>query len=89
MLVRNEHGEIHHVEFQATNEPEFPLRMLDYWVYFRREHRKPVWQCLFYIGVEPLRMPPFFEEGGTRHEFEIVNLAGLPGRRATREQGLG
>ena len=74
MLVRTERGELQHVEFQASNEPEFAFRMLDYWVYFRREHGQPVRQCVFYIGYEPMRLQPFFEEGGTRHEFEVVNL---------------
>ena len=74
MLVCNEQGELRHVEFQASNELEFEFRMLDYWVYFRREHRQRVRQCVFYIGSEPMRLKPFFEEDGTRHEFEIVNL---------------
>ena len=74
MLVRNDSGRLRHVEFQASNEAEFGFRMLDYWVYFRREHGQPVKQCVFYIGNEPLRLQPFFEEDGTRHEFEIVNL---------------
>lgn len=74
MLVRTDQDELHHVEFQAFNEAKFPFRMLDYWVYFRREHERPVKQTVFYIGTEPLQMPPFFEENGTRHPFEIVNL---------------
>ena len=74
MLVRNERGELHHVEFQSFNEAEFPFRMLEYWVYFRREYGQRIRQCMFYIGSETLRMPAFFEEDGTRHPFEIVNL---------------
>ena len=61
MLVRNEQGELHHVEFQASNELEFAFQMLDYWVYFRREYGQPVRQCVFYIGREPMRLQPFFE----------------------------
>ena len=74
MLVRNDQGQIHHVEFQATQEAGFAFRMLDYWVYFRREYGQPVHQRVFYIGRENLRLPPFFAEGGTTHQFEIVNL---------------
>ncbi len=48
--------------------------MLEYYVYDRREYGRPVGQCVFYIGAEPLRMSPVFEEGGTTHRFEIVNL---------------
>jgi hypothetical protein len=48
--------------------------MLEYWVYFRREHGQPIRQCVFYIGTEPMRLAPVFEEGGTRHAFDVVNL---------------
>lgn len=74
MLIRNEAGELHHVEFQATNDPEFGFRMLDYWVYFRREYSQPVIQSVFYVGRDPMRLAPIFEERETRHGFTIVNL---------------
>lgn len=74
MLVRNDQGAIHHVEFQASNEADFPFRMLEYWVYLRRYYQQPVWQCVFYIGREALRIPSAFEERETRHRYEIVNL---------------
>lgn len=74
MLVRNDHGALRHVEFQASNEADFPFRMLKYWVYFRDEYEQPVDQCVLYVGTEPLRLPSYFEEGKTRHEFELVNL---------------
>lgn len=37
MVIRNDHGALKHVEFQASNEAEFPFRMLKYRVYFRDE----------------------------------------------------
>ena len=72
MLIRNERSELHHVEFQASNEPEFGFRMLEYWVYFRREYGQPVRQSVFYIGSEPMRLAPVYEEGETRHAFAVV-----------------
>ena len=74
MLVRNDQGVIQHVEFQSTNELEFPFRMLDYWVYFRREYNQRVSQCVFYIGKEPMRLEAMFAEDRTTHGFDIVNL---------------
>jgi predicted transposase YdaD len=74
MLIRNGCGELHHVEFQAANELDFAFRMLDYWVFFRREYGEAVRQCVFYIGNESMRLAPYFAEGGTRHEFDVVNL---------------
>jgi len=74
MLVRNHLGELRHVEFQASYEPDFAFRMLEYWVYFRRVYSQATTQCVFYIGSGPLRLPAEFVEGGTSHRFEIINL---------------
>ena len=74
MLVRNDRGELKHIEFQASNEAEFPFRMLEYWVYFRRVHGQRVKQRVFYIGAEPMRLEAVFQEDETSHGFEIVNL---------------
>ena len=48
--------------------------MLDYWVFFRREYQQPVRQCVFYIGTEPMRLPPVFEDVGTRHAYEVGSM---------------
>ncbi len=74
MLVRNERDEIHHIEFQSTNEADFALRMLRYFVYFRFEYRQPIHQTVFYIGKEPMRLDTVFEELRTVHRFDVVNL---------------
>ena len=29
---------------------------------------------MLYVGSEPMRLPSYFEEGGTRHPFELINL---------------
>lgn len=74
MLVRNDRGVIQHVEFQATNEAGFPFRMLDYWVYLRRQYRQPASQSVLYIFSEPMRLEAMFEEGRTTHGFDVVDL---------------
>lgn len=74
LLVRNEAGEVHHVEFQASNDPDFGFRMLEYWVLLRRQYGQAVIQSVFYIGWEPMRLQPRYEEHRTAHEFVIVNL---------------
>jgi len=74
LVVRTVDGEIHHLEFQATNEKDFALRMLRYLVWFRTKYGRPIHQCVFYIGREPMRLDLAFAELGTRHEFRIVNL---------------
>jgi predicted transposase YdaD len=74
ILIRNDRDEIHHIEFQSFNEKDFGFRMLDYWVYLRRQFGRPIHQCVFYIGSEPLRLSGRFEEGRTIHSYAIVNL---------------
>ncbi|MCC6538497.1 MAG: hypothetical protein IT162_13155 [Bryobacterales bacterium] len=76
LLVRNDRGEYRHVEIEGYNEDDvgFGFRMLEYYVYYRREYGAPISQCVLYIGAEPLRMSAAFEEGGTTHRFEMVNL---------------
>ena len=39
-----------HIEFQRAAEPDFPLRMLDYYVRLRRFHRRPVIQVVVVTG---------------------------------------
>lgn len=45
-LIRNDKGAIHHIEFQATNEPDFAFRMLEYYVYFYRQYWEPIHQTV-------------------------------------------
>ena len=73
-LIRNDQGALQHVEFQSTNDSDFPFRMLEYWVYFRRQYMEDVNQCVFYIGNDPLRLPSTFTARRTQHSYEIVNL---------------
>ena len=52
-LIRNEKGKLHHIEFQATNEPDFPFRMLEYHVYFFRQYQEPVHQTISTTPAQP------------------------------------
>jgi hypothetical protein len=74
MLVRNDLGVIRHIEFQASNDPDFAFRMLEYFVYLQGEFGQPIEQSVFYIGSEPMRLQPKYETASTTHRFEIINL---------------
>jgi Skp family chaperone for outer membrane proteins len=38
-----------HFEFQSTNDPDMPERVLDYALRAKREHRRAVYSCLIYL----------------------------------------
>jgi hypothetical protein len=74
MVVRTEDGSLHQVEFQASNEAGFPLRMLEYYTYLVRAHKQHVIQVVLYIGPEPLRLEQTYTSPSINFQFEIINL---------------
>jgi len=74
MVVRTIDGSLHHVEFQATNEPGFELRMLGYYFYLITTHGQHVVQTVLYLGREPLRLESGYQTPSMDYRFEIVNL---------------
>ena len=50
VLLVDEGATVVHIEFQRAAEPDFPLRMLDYYVRLRRFHRRPVIQVVVVTG---------------------------------------
>ena len=74
MVVRTGDGALHHVEFQATNEPGFGLRMLGYYYYLISTHGQHVIQTVLYLGREPLRLEDGYQSPSMDFRYEIVNL---------------
>ena len=74
LVVRTEDGLIHHVEFQAWNEADFELRMLEYYAYLARVHKQHIFQTVLYLGREPLRLERSYISPSMNFQFEIVNL---------------
>ena len=74
MVVRTGDGALHHVEFQATNEPGFGLRMLGYYYYLISTHEQHVIQTVLYLGREPLRLEAGYTSPSMDFRYEIVNL---------------
>jgi len=74
MVARNSDGEIHHVEFQASNEAGFGLRMLGYYYYFLCTQETHVAQTVLYMGREPLRLENTVKTPTLDFRFEIVDL---------------
>jgi hypothetical protein len=74
MVVRTEDGSLHQVEFQATNESGFGVRMLEYYAYLVRVHRQHIVPKVLYMGVDPLQLESTFTSPSISFRFDIVNL---------------
>lgn len=77
MVARTEDGEIHHVEFQTTNDTSFPRRMFDYYYGLTSIYRQHVIQTVLYAGREPLRLATRYTTPVLEFRFEVINLREL------------
>ena len=77
MVVRTEDGSLHQVEFQAANEANFGLRMLEYYTFLVCSHRQHVVQTVLYLGREALGLERGYRSPSMDFQFEIVNLREL------------
>jgi hypothetical protein len=84
-----------HFEFQSTNEPDMPERMLGYALRAKREHQREVYSCLIYlrdvgeVPPSPLRWTPLEDYTNLTFHYLLIELAkmspdefkriGLPG----------
>jgi len=60
MVVRNETGELNHVDFQSSNEANFGLRIAEYYIHLVGVHRQHNIQAVLCLGRDHLRMDPGF-----------------------------
>ena len=74
IVARNSDGEIHHVEFQTTNETGFGLRMLGYYFFLISTHQRHVVQTVLYLGREPMRLENSFHTPTLDFRYDVVNM---------------
>ena len=74
-----ENGKVYllHLEFQTTNDPDMPYRMLRYWLFLKETYHKPVRQCLFYIGKEPLKMLNKILDPQVSYAYELIDFKNI------------
>lgn len=77
MVVRTEDGSIQHVEFQASHEPGFGVRMLRYYAYLVETYEVHARQTVLYLGREPLRLERGYQSPSIDFRYGIVNLREL------------
>ncbi len=65
-------------EIQAQNLDNFALRNLEHFASALRQYKMPVYQIMFYIGQEPLKMPNTYKvEGVLEYQFPIIDFGKL------------
>jgi len=71
-----------HIEFQTSNDPKMPYRMLRYSLEILEKHNLPVYQLVLYMGKENLRMNNnlnyFFDVNNMlNYKYNIVDIGEL------------
>jgi hypothetical protein len=78
-LWLTEMGWVIHVEVQATNDPDMPIRMAEYAVPVIRKHGHKILQIVLYVGNAALTMPDRIEAGGHVFSYKQIDMRDLPG----------
>lgn len=82
LVMRLEDGRILHVELQSDNDPEMPLRMLDYRLFLmRRFPGLPVVQIVLYFGRMRLNMSSELSDEGLEFRFRLIDIREFPASR--------
>ncbi|APB32601.1 hypothetical protein GlitD10_0295, partial [Gloeomargarita lithophora Alchichica-D10] len=77
LIILQSHDLILHLEFQTRPDNAIPFRMLDYWTRARRKFPSyQVRQIVIYLleTNSNLVHQNYFQQGNTRHEFEVLRL---------------
>ena len=68
-----------HGEIETKNLTQlFVIRMLGYLYMIIAKFKAPVFQFVFYIGNEPLRLPKFLQSVGYHFRFEVIDIKKIP-----------
>ncbi len=74
LLLELTTGEILHIELQSGNDPDMPLRMLDYATAIRRRCRNFPRQVVLYVGNQPLRMSAGLRAPGIDYHYHLIDI---------------
>jgi hypothetical protein len=77
LLGETRYGTLVHVELQSTNDPQMPLRMLEYAVAIHRKFGRFPGQLVLYVGRAPLRMDKKITSPGLSFECRIIDIREL------------
>jgi len=91
VLLLQSEQRVLHLEFQTQSDPTMPFRMLDYWVRLhRRLPGRDIRQVVIYLlpSTSQWVYQATFEQGSTRHRFEVIRLWEQPTETFLTSPGL-
>jgi hypothetical protein len=82
-------GELVHIELQATNDADMPLRMAEYYLRVFRQFNKFPRQVLLYVGEEPLRMSAELNGPALKFAYRLIDVRELDGQQLLASPYIG
>ena len=77
LLVETPSKRLWHIELQSRNDPEMPIRMLEYAVRIYRMFNKFPKQAVLYVGSEPMRMESVAASEDLSFQYDLVDARKL------------
>ena len=74
LIVEQEDGELTHLEFQSTNDPDMPWRELEYYTLLYRQRGRIPRQMVLYVGRAKLRMAGKIEHPKLKYEYTLLDI---------------
>ena len=69
---------IFHMEVQAGNDADMPIRMAEYYIMLHRIYKLPIRQYVLYIGKGTANMPRKLDLPNLHFEYPLISLNDLP-----------
>ncbi len=89
LLGETSGGKLVHIELQSGNDPNMPLRMLEYFVGMYRRFARFPRQAVLYVGEAPLRMEAGLESESFSFHYELVDIRDLDGEQLLASDQVG
>ena len=74
LIVEQEDGEIAHLEFQSSNDPDMPWRELEYYTLIYRQCGRIPRQMVIYVGRAKLRMAGKIAHPKLKFEYTLIDI---------------
>ncbi|MFN7921911.1 MAG: hypothetical protein U0Q16_17550 [Bryobacteraceae bacterium] len=83
LLMRLDDGEVHHLEFQATNLYRLPYRQgVICFLLAGRHRRQVIGQTVIYLGEAPMRMRSGIDVGAGSCHYRLIDIRECNGSRS-------
>jgi hypothetical protein len=90
LLGESDDGRLLHIELQSDNDPDMPLRMMEYGAKIGLELKRYPTQVVLYIGKDPLRMSGDYAPNGVLvFRYKVVDIRDLDGKQLLESDGIG